>query len=96
MSNMTNTEAFDGMREAEQISRPIVELLKSLQRQMEEQNQKLENYLSQLKEEKRPRQLEAQLREAERECAKALDSLSPDWRMCPTIFCFCPEPTAAL
>lgn len=73
MSSITNTEAFDGMREAEQISRPIVELLKSLQRQMEDQNQKLENYLSQLKEEKRPRQLEAQLREAERECAKALD-----------------------
>ena len=73
MSNISNTEAFDGMREAEQISRPILDVLKTLQRELTEQNQKMEQYLEQLKEEKRPKQLEKQLREAEKEYTKALD-----------------------
>lgn len=69
----TNTEAFEGMREMEQIVRPMREILQMLQRQLAEENQRLQQYFEQLREEKRPRQLEKQLREAEKEYTKALN-----------------------
>lgn len=69
----TNTEAFEGMREMEQIVRPMREILQMLQRQLAEENQRLQQYFEQLREEKRPKQLEKQLREAEKEYTKALN-----------------------